>query len=113
MSLSRPDLDRIIMMAWEDRTSFDAIHQQFGLFPGEVIKLMRQELKSSSFNYGVAELRAVSPNMRQNLKNLLRVMNFEGSVRNHSEAKTACWNSSQALSCMLKLLPPHGVSSRS
>ncbi len=49
MTLSRPDLDRIIMMAWEDRTSFDAIHQQFGLFPGEVIKLMRQELKSSSF----------------------------------------------------------------
>ena len=49
MTLSRPDLDRIIMMAWEDRTSFDAIHQQFGFFPGEVIKLMRQELKSSSF----------------------------------------------------------------
>ncbi|MDA7885386.1 TIGR03643 family protein [Pirellulales bacterium] len=49
MSLSRPDLDRIIMMAWEDRTSFDAIREQFGLFPGEVIKLMRQELKPSSF----------------------------------------------------------------
>ena len=49
MTLSRPDLDRIIMMAWEDRTSFDAIREQFGLFPGEVIKLMRQELKPSSF----------------------------------------------------------------
>ena len=47
--LSRADIDRIIMMAWEDRTSFDAIRQQFGLSPGEVIKLMRREMKASSF----------------------------------------------------------------
>lgn len=48
-NLSRADIDRIIMMAWEDRTSFDAIRQQFGITPGDVIKLMRRELKSSSF----------------------------------------------------------------
>ena len=47
--LSRAEIDRIIMMAWEDRTSFDAIRQQFGLSPGEVIKLMRREMKVSSF----------------------------------------------------------------
>ncbi|MEL6107660.1 MAG: TIGR03643 family protein [Planctomycetota bacterium] len=47
--LSRADIDRIIMMAWEDRTSFDAIRQQYGLSPGEVIKLMRREMKASSF----------------------------------------------------------------
>ncbi|MEL7265262.1 MAG: TIGR03643 family protein [Planctomycetota bacterium] len=47
--LSRGDIDRIIMMAWEDRTSFDAIQEQFGLSPGDVIKLMRQEMKASSF----------------------------------------------------------------
>ena len=47
--LNRADIDRIIMMAWEDRTSFDAIRQQFELSPGEVIKLMRREMKSSSF----------------------------------------------------------------
>lgn len=47
--LSRADIDRIIMMAWEDRTSFDAIREQFGLTPGDVIKLMRREMKSSSF----------------------------------------------------------------
>ena len=47
--LSRADIDRIIMMAWEDRTSFDAIRQQFGLSPGEVIKMMRREMKASSF----------------------------------------------------------------
>lgn len=47
--LSRGEIDRIIMMAWEDRTSFDAIRAQFGLEPGEVIKLMRRELKPNSF----------------------------------------------------------------
>ncbi len=47
--LSRADIDRIIMMAWEDRTSFDAIRQQFGLSPGDVIKLMRREMKANSF----------------------------------------------------------------
>jgi uncharacterized protein (TIGR03643 family) len=48
-SLSPADRDRVIQMAWEDRTSFDAIKDQFGLSPGEVIHLMRSELKRSSF----------------------------------------------------------------
>ena len=43
------DLDRIIEMAWEDRTPFEAIKIQFNLSEGEVIALMRKELKSSSF----------------------------------------------------------------
>lgn len=43
------DKDRIIEMAWEDRTTFDAILAQFGLKEQEVIKLMRVEMKSSSF----------------------------------------------------------------
>jgi len=47
--LSEADMSRVIMMAWEDRTSFDAIRSQFGLSPGEVIKLMRRQLKPSSF----------------------------------------------------------------
>ena len=42
-------IDRIIEMAWEDRTSFEAIHYQFGLSEKEVIELMRKEMKSSSF----------------------------------------------------------------
>ncbi len=48
-SFSLSDIDRIIQMAWEDRTSFDVIGTQFGLTPGEVIALMRRELKPSSF----------------------------------------------------------------
>lgn len=48
-NLSAADIDRIIMMAWEDRTSFDAIRQQFDLSPGDVIKLMRREMTANSF----------------------------------------------------------------
>jgi len=41
--------DRIIEMAWEDRTTFDAIKFQFGLKEQEVIDLMRKEMKPKSF----------------------------------------------------------------
>jgi uncharacterized protein (TIGR03643 family) len=47
---SEHDLDRIIEMAWEDRTPFEAIKAQFNLSESEVIKIMRRELKRSSFN---------------------------------------------------------------
>ncbi|HEX2606715.1 MAG TPA: TIGR03643 family protein [Flavisolibacter sp.] len=44
------DLDRIIEMAWEDRTPFEAIEEQFGLSEKDVISLMRKQLKTGSFN---------------------------------------------------------------
>lgn len=47
--LSGDDRDRIIEMAWEDRTPFDAIELQFGLSEKDVIVLMRREMKPSSF----------------------------------------------------------------
>lgn len=43
------DLDRIVEMAWEDRTPFEAILFQFGLPEKEVIRLMRNLLKANSF----------------------------------------------------------------
>ena len=49
MDLELRDIDRIIEMAWEDRTPFDAITFQFKLKEQEVISLMRSELKPSSF----------------------------------------------------------------
>lgn len=49
MELSDRDIDRIIEMAWEDRTPFEAIEFQFGLKENEVRKLMRSEMKESSF----------------------------------------------------------------
>ena len=42
-------IDEVIIMAWCDKTSFDAIQEIAGLAEKEVIKLMRQNLKSSSF----------------------------------------------------------------
>lgn len=47
--LSETDIDRIIEMAWEDRTPFDAIEWQFGLSEAAVIQLMREHMKPSSF----------------------------------------------------------------
>jgi len=44
------DTDRIIEMAWEDRTPFEAIMTQFGISEQQVIVLMRHELKRTSFN---------------------------------------------------------------
>ncbi len=46
---SDEDIDRIIQMAWEDRTPFEAIKFQFGLQEKEVIEFMRANSKLSSF----------------------------------------------------------------
>ena len=43
------DLDRIIEMVWEDRTPFEAIEFQFGIKENDVRKIMRTNLKESSF----------------------------------------------------------------
>ena len=48
-SLDIEQVNRIIEMAWEDRTPFEAIETQFGLKEKEVIQLMRREMKASSF----------------------------------------------------------------
>lgn len=42
-------IDRVIEMAWEDRTTFDVIEQQFGLKEQDVIEIMRRYMKRSSF----------------------------------------------------------------
>lgn len=66
------DIDRIIEMAWEDRTPFDAIRLQFKLTQGDVEKLMRRELSRSGFErwrkrvsqgIGVKHLRKAQPDM--------------------------------------------------
>jgi uncharacterized protein (TIGR03643 family) len=46
---SAEEISRIIEMAWEDRTPFEAIEIQFGLKENEVREIMRNEMKSSSF----------------------------------------------------------------
>ena len=47
--LSQADISRIVEMAWEDRTPFEAIEAQFGLGESGVIALMRLHMKPSSF----------------------------------------------------------------
>tara|TARA_B100001057_G_scaffold79480_1_gene74632 strand:+ start:375 stop:638 length:264 start_codon:yes stop_codon:yes gene_type:complete len=48
-NISDIDISRIIEMAWEDRTPFDAIQTQFDLSHDEVVEVMRKNLKRSSF----------------------------------------------------------------
>lgn len=47
--LSPDEISRVIEMAWEDRTPFEAIKASFGLSESDVIALMRREMKASSF----------------------------------------------------------------
>jgi uncharacterized protein (TIGR03643 family) len=48
-NLDPADISRIIEMAWEDRTPFEAIESQYHLAEPEVIKLMRSNMRASSF----------------------------------------------------------------
>ena len=48
-SLSDADVSRIVEMAWEDRTPFEAIEMQFGLNESAVVAMMRSHMKASSF----------------------------------------------------------------
>ena len=49
MGMMKMNIDRIIEMAWEDRTPFEAIEFQFGLKENDVRKIMRKHMKESSF----------------------------------------------------------------
>ena len=48
-NLDSATIDRVIEMAWEDRTTFDAIEMQFGFNEQETIEIMRRYMKRSSF----------------------------------------------------------------
>jgi uncharacterized protein (TIGR03643 family) len=58
--LTTEEIDRIIEMAWEDRTPFDAILYQFGLNEKAVIELMRSEMKVSSWRIWRARVKGRS-----------------------------------------------------
>lgn len=49
MGYKLEDINRIIEMAWEDRTPFEAIEYQFGIKENDVRKIMRSNLKRRSF----------------------------------------------------------------
>ena len=62
--LTEREIDRIIEMAWEDRTPFDAITIQFGISEAETIALMRHEMKSSSWRMWRARVQGRSTKHR-------------------------------------------------
>jgi uncharacterized protein (TIGR03643 family) len=49
MNLSFGDISAVIQMAWEDRTTFETIHERIGISESDVVKIMRSELKPDSF----------------------------------------------------------------
>ena len=58
------EIDRIVEMAWEDRTPFDAIKDQFGISEAETIALMRHQMKASSWRMWRARVQGRSTKHR-------------------------------------------------
>jgi len=66
--LNLRDIDRIVEMAWEDRTPFEAITFQFNVSEKEVIEIMRREMKPSSFRMWRKRVQGRSTKHRFELK---------------------------------------------
>ncbi len=47
--ISPPDQGRIVQMAWEDRTTFEAIYKQYGMTANEIVKFMRTQLDIKTY----------------------------------------------------------------
>jgi uncharacterized protein (TIGR03643 family) len=69
--LSLEDINRIVEMAWEDRTPFDAIKVQFGLVEAEVITLMKFEMKLSNWKKWRARVQGRPTKHALKLKHIL------------------------------------------
>ena len=76
---SNEDINRIIQMAWEDRTPFEAIELQFGLKEKDVIKLMKENLKQSSYVLWRERVKS------RRMKHLNLVDNFERRFKSTSQ----------------------------
>ena len=89
MELKAEEIDRIIEMAWEDRTTFDAIEFQFGLKEQEVIELMRREMKPSSFRMWRARVqgRATKHQKKRNFDSVRFKCSRQRSISNNSISK--------------------------
>ena len=64
--LTGEQIERVIEMAWEDRTPFDAILIQFGIKEQDVIELMRREMRTSSFKMWRARVQGRSSKHSKN-----------------------------------------------
>jgi uncharacterized protein (TIGR03643 family) len=77
--LSLIEIDRIIEMAWEDHTPFDAIYQQFGLNESQVKTLMKSQLKFKS--YKLWRMRVKRFNAKHAKKNKFNVLKFKSRMQ--------------------------------
>ena len=80
MTLSVEQIDRVIEMAWEDRTPFENIYLQFNLRESDVIKLMRSQLCRRSFNNWRA--RVSSRNTKHQKKCSSKINRFRCKTQN-------------------------------
>jgi uncharacterized protein (TIGR03643 family) len=83
--LTAIEIDRVIEMAWEDRTPFEAIEKQFGINESTVIKIMRKELKRSSFNLW---RKRVNSGISQNMHNLETLQSTDSSAHSNDRLHT-------------------------
>jgi len=79
-TLSETDTDRIIEMAWEDRTPFEAIYYQFGLTEDHVKELMKKTLKFTSYRLWRTRVENCQTKHAKNAVALLTVLNAAGSA---------------------------------
>lgn len=73
--LSGVDIDRIVEMAWEDRTPFEAIKAQFGVSESEVIELMKYEMHPNNWKKWRARVQGRST--KHNAKRNIEVLRFK------------------------------------
>lgn len=79
--LTDRDVDRIIEMAWEDRTPFDAIEDQFGIKEAEVIRLMRHEMHPRNWRKWRARVQGRSTKHRAKMGD--EVNRFHSKAQRH------------------------------
>ncbi|MFZ6053261.1 TIGR03643 family protein [Halocola ammonii] len=79
--LDERDVDRVIAMAWEDRTPFEAIEFQFGLVEKDVIKLMKEEMKLRNWKKWRARVQGRKTKHRQLRDNTIG--RFKSAAQKH------------------------------
>ena len=75
------EIDRIIEMAWEDRTPFEAIKYQFDINEAQVIKIMRTELRENSFKLWRKRVNS-GPSQKHLKKRISEIQRFKCSRQN-------------------------------
>ncbi len=85
-SFNAEGIDRVIRMAWEDRTSYTAITKQFNLSASEIVHFMRYHLEESKFKRWrkrIFEKGALKNSPHKNYRFKCSSQRMDGSTKNH------------------------------